>query len=83
MISCAAPSLGVALAVGPTMLIPLMIFGGLLLQNSTIPVLYSHHFYCPCNLSTRMKYLLKSHNCSRQGCPDRGFNDKRHDAESF
>ena len=39
MISCAAPSLGVALAIGPTMLIPLMIFGGLLLQNSTIPVL--------------------------------------------
>ena len=67
MISCAAPSLGVALAVGPTMLIPLMIFGGLLLQNSTIPVLYSTvlYFYCPCNLSTRMKYFFKSHNCSR------------------
>ena len=67
MISCAAPSLGVALAVGPTMLIPLMIFGGLLLQNSTIPVLYSTvlYFYCPCNLSTRMKYFFKSHNCCR------------------
>ena len=38
MISCAAPNVNIALAVGPTFLIPLMLFGGLFLQNSTIPV---------------------------------------------
>ena len=38
MISCAAPSVNIALAIGPTILIPLMLFGGLFLQNSTIPV---------------------------------------------
>ena len=38
MISCAAPNVNIALAIGPTILIPLMLFGGLFLQNSTIPV---------------------------------------------
>ena len=33
-----APSLNIALAVGPTLIIPLMLFGGLFLNNSTIPV---------------------------------------------
>ena len=38
LISCLAPSLNIALAVGPTLIIPLMLFGGLFLNNSTIPV---------------------------------------------
>ena len=38
LISCLAPSLNVALAIGPTLIIPLMLFGGLFLNNSTIPV---------------------------------------------
>ena len=33
-----ASSVEMALAVGPTILIPLMLFGGLFLNNSTIPV---------------------------------------------
>merc|ERR1719282_848131 len=38
LISCAASSVNMALAIGPTLLIPLMLFGGLFLNNSTIPV---------------------------------------------
>jgi len=38
LISCMASSVEMALAVGPTILIPLMLFGGLFLNNSTIPV---------------------------------------------
>ena len=38
LISCAANSVNMALAIGPTLLIPLMLFGGLFLNNSTIPV---------------------------------------------
>ena len=33
-----APNVNMALAFGPTLLIPLMLFGGLFLNNSTIPV---------------------------------------------
>jgi len=38
LISCASSSVNMALAIGPTILIPLMLFGGLFLNNSTIPV---------------------------------------------
>ena len=38
LISCVANSVNMALAIGPTLLIPLMLFGGLFLNNSTIPV---------------------------------------------
>eukprot|EP00092_Neocalanus_flemingeri_P039888 GFUD01043444.1.p1 GENE.GFUD01043444.1~~GFUD01043444.1.p1 ORF type:complete len:655 (-),score=143.96 GFUD01043444.1:27-1697(-) len=38
LISCMASSVEMALAVGPTILIPLMLFGGLFLNNNTIPI---------------------------------------------
>ena len=38
LISCIASSVQMALAFGPTLLIPLMLFGGLFLNNGTIPV---------------------------------------------
>lgn len=38
LISCMTSSVDMALAIGPTLIIPLMLFGGLFLNNSTIPV---------------------------------------------
>jgi len=38
LISCATTSLSVALALGPTLTVPLLLFGGFFLQNGTVPV---------------------------------------------
>ncbi|KAJ3643839.1 hypothetical protein Zmor_026525 [Zophobas morio] len=38
MISCASPSITVALSVGPSLIIPFMLFGGFFLNISSIPV---------------------------------------------
>ena len=43
--SCATASINLALAIGPSVLIPLMLFGGLFLQNDTSPIYLSWFKY--------------------------------------
>ena len=42
LISCIATSVQMAMAFGPTFLIPLMLFGGVFLNNTTIPVSFRY-----------------------------------------